>query len=250
MRIYFLKEYALETLKANVEHNIDNYFEFEDGWVENYLDDENAFQEYKYLIKAIELDMSKEIPEDTDIHNIKAIYEGLDMITPSQATDERLWAGLSHKTFSSFVEYRWGDDIKNSSNKKNAILNRYFINGGKRGLYLNAISRMWWMGYFYIDEKLDNPYKYLEMDYLKSGLMSKTFAFQSRVLTNNKKIFHGILDGIIYYEEKEIYAKRSEINKLLIRLNLLGGTYSLDYFTKEEIKDKTIEILEDILTTP
>lgn len=60
--------------------------------------------------------MSAEKPESTDVENSKILYLALKDLDNSQASDERLWAGLAHGQLWEFMIYR----CKMSSSKMNA----------------------------------------------------------------------------------------------------------------------------------
>ncbi|RHK88837.1 hypothetical protein DW044_01180 [Lachnospira eligens] len=78
----------------------------------------------------------------TELENCKIIYEKLKCISESQASDERLWAGLCNGTFYEYVRNRWGYDMldfKETKSDADSVLSRFFFKNGKyRNRYQNA----------------------------------------------------------------------------------------------------------------
>ena len=151
MKLYIMKKNALDTLKKDMKKLYSNYYiEENNEWMSEACG-ENPFIEFAD-IKDFELaDLS--LPKGKiEADNCKIIYSNLmKYITPSQASDERLWAGLCNGTFYEYVKKRWDyigeikfDDDKNVSN----ILSRFFCgdNSTRRGLYRNTLSKCWWVG--------------------------------------------------------------------------------------------------------
>lgn len=239
MKIQFLKENALERLKTNIEANIDKYSESSNSWIYEYFEDENPFMDYKKEVSEIKLNMSAERPESTDVENSKILYLALKDLDNSQASDERLWAGLAHGQLWEFMIYR----CKMSSSKMNADSiksNFFFKRNPRRAIIVNTIARLWWVGRLTYDESnKDDPFyaiKYFETDF-----STKVLTLFSSNFTNNSKITLALIKAILDIEDENGKISRQEYQALLRYLNMIGGTFILDYLSEDEIKAKLVK---------
>lgn len=239
MRIQFLKESALERLKTNIDLNIDKYSEGSNSWIYKYFGDENPFMDYKKEVGEIKLNMSAERPETTDAENAKILYMALKDLDNSQASDERLWAGLAHGQLWEFMIYR----CKFSGSKMTADSiksNFFFKQHPRRAIIVNTIARLWWVGRLTYDENnKEDPFyaiKYFETDF-----GTKVLTLFSSNFTNNPKVTLALLKAILDIENKNEKISRQEYQALLRYLNMIGGTFILDYLSEDEIKGKLIK---------
>ncbi len=142
MKIQYLKGKALERLKSNIEYNVEMYSEKSNSWIYEYFENENPFMDYKKEVGEIKLNMSAERPETTDAENAKILYLALKDIDNSQASDERLWAGLAHGQLWEFMNYRCkasGSGMSADSIKSNF----FFKRNPRRAVIINTIARLW-----------------------------------------------------------------------------------------------------------
>lgn len=81
---------------------------------------------------------------EVDFGNCKILYNNLRMLSESQCSDERLWAGLCNGTFYDYVRRRYQYDKKQLKKKEtdaSAVISRFFFSGGGRsGFYRNVLS--------------------------------------------------------------------------------------------------------------
>lgn len=241
MKLYFMKDDALTYFKGNVEYNINNYLLKNKDWIfEKYSqyknESENPFIEFKFQVPDFSLDISSDKPESTDYKNVKILYSALKNLSNTEATDERLWAGIAHSNFYEYMLYRCKLDEKNIS--KNKILTNFFYNyGNKRSLIIHPLARLWWVGKLLYNEKSENPFEALE--YLKNDFGTKVLSLFSSNFTNNPIIARAILIAISEIEEKdERKIGRNSYLELIRYVNILGGIIILDYLSEEELIDK------------
>ena len=109
MKLYIMKRDALETLKANIPLVYGKYFtESTNKWIYD-ICGENPFIEFKDVTEFELASLNSGLtPGEIDLANCKIIYEKLMFLSESQASDERLWAGLAHTTFYEYMRERWG----------------------------------------------------------------------------------------------------------------------------------------------
>lgn len=247
MKLKFLKEESLEILKENIKANKDLYLNENNEWIYDFFKGEDPFIEFKDEVNDFELDMSEKIATETDLKNIKIIYENLKFLTESQASDERFWAGLCHDKFYSYMKYRWGNQIiENSDDEENCvgkIKQSYFYGFGKRrSVAWNGIAKLWWIGKLTYDESLKNPYEITE--YVAKDLGTTTLYLCSSNFTSNKNIRLGMFKAILEFERKGYRISRNKLKRIMKEINILGGSYLLDFYSEDEIKKKCIEIIK------
>ena len=147
MKLHFLKEDALAALKGNLDANLHHYKSADNGWIYDYFQGENPFGEFKLEVPDFQLncDTNPDTISKVDMENAKALYTALIGLSDTQATDERLWAGLCHSDFWEYCSIRW--DMKHAGAlKKIDVANRYFIPGkAKLALLSNTLSKLWWV---------------------------------------------------------------------------------------------------------
>lgn len=238
-----MKEEALAYFKGNINANILQYLDNNYDWVQKKYclyknNNESPFGEFKHEIPEFSMDMSSDKPESTDYNNVKILYSALKYISDTQATDERLWSGLSHYDLYEFMVYRCKLKKENITEKK--ILTNFFFNyGNKRSLIVHPLARLWWVGRLLYDENKDNPYEALE--YLKSDFSTKVLSLFSSNFTNNPSIVRAVLYAISELESTGEKVDRKKFLELIRYVNLLGGIIILDYLNEEELKNKIIE---------
>lgn len=238
MKIQFLKENALERLKTNIEANIDKYSESSNSWIYEYFGDENPFMDYKKEVGEIKLNMSAEKPETTDIENAKILYLALKDIDNSQASDERLWAGLAHGQLWEYARYRcktMGSDISTDSIKSNY----FFKQNPHRAVIRNVISRLWWVGRLTYDEN-NKTDPFYAIQWFSGDFHSKVTSLFSSNFSSNIHITLAYLKAVIDIENKGEKVNREVYRELVRYLNLIGGTFILDYLSEDEIKLKIV----------
>lgn len=127
MKLYIMKREALETLKANLPVVYGKYYtEKTNQWISD-ICGEDPFIEFKDVTEFKLADLNSDLtPGEIDLNNCKILYEKLQFLSESQASDERLWAGLAHTTFYDYMRKRWGMDTGKSRRalKKKRVLSR------------------------------------------------------------------------------------------------------------------------------
>ena len=111
MKIYFLKQKALDALQKDIPSNLEKY-QTASGWVSQYFVDKETPMYY--------FDTGLEVPDyqlviggpETDFQNAKIVYEAYKgKINPLQASDLRLWSYLAHVQHWDYMFARWKIDV-------------------------------------------------------------------------------------------------------------------------------------------
>ena len=154
MKIKIMTSDAIEYIKKNIDKLVHYYVDGENPeiWLKKEMGT-SAFVDVPDLeFDDFELLIDKEHPASTDIFNIKLLYTNMKQLNDSFASDERLWAGLSHTIFFDYMRNRWGTDLDG-----NKIINNYFIKS-TRFYVINGVSRLWWYGRKTFSEKFENNF--------------------------------------------------------------------------------------------
>ncbi|MGN1114931.1 MAG: DUF6339 family protein [Oscillospiraceae bacterium] len=248
MKVHFLTENALEALRTNLNSNLKHYSDDTNDWIYDYFGNDLPFKEYKHEFPNFELtyDNSTDVSK-SDVKNTITLYSAMKTLTDTEATDERLWAGMCHCDFWKYIHCRW--NLTNNSIKSSNINSRCFLEKrDKRSLIKNSLSKLWWVGRLTYDESRTDPFeltKYFENDYPTKALIIFSNNYMS-----NKNISVGIISALKKLEEEGFYLKnrlkRDTYYEATKYLNVLGGTYILDYFTSEEIEEKVTKYLKSL----
>lgn len=251
MKVHFLTENALEALRTNLTANLRHYAENTNDWIYEYFGSENPFMEYKQDFPEFTLSFN---PDEElgkiDVNNTIVLYSNMKSLTDTQATDERLWAGMCHCDFWSFLHERWGMSNKNMIDRNNTE-SRYFFSkqqNKKRSLITNSLSRLWWVGRMTYDENRKDPFeltKYLSMSGLITSAILPLF---SNNYISNKEIFVGLITALQTLENEgyDTSNRKQMMVEATKYLNVLGGTYILDYFKSEEIEERVIKYMKSL----
>ena len=241
MKIEFVSYDNLDTIKTNLPSWVDKFKLESSEWLNEELDNalftETRFEEAPDFV----LDMSNEKPFLTEAENAKRVYSNLKFLSDSQASDERLWAGLCLGPFWNYVKYRW--DIDKKCNVRNIKQHFMFGFGARRSLTRNALSRLWWIGRLTYDESRQDPWELTKFvcentDHIMHVLERNT--------SNNHTIICGFLSAVIDARKNGITIDTNVVGDLAKYLNLLGGIYILDCLPEKRIYKKIYRKAEEI----
>ena len=245
MKIRFLKNDSLYILKDTIKDNIDNYSSANTLWIKEVTCDNNNFIDFKYEFPDFDLIISDN-PEKDDLGNIKIIYSNMQKLTDSQASDERLWAGLCHDIFWNYMQKRWPVD-KASDKAKYIKKNYFFAHGEKRSLMTNGLARLWWIGRLTYDETNENNH-YELTEYLSKDFNGKGFPLFGSNFSNNRFLLRSFLYNIKSFEENNnTNLSRTQFIEMIKSMNMWSGKLMIDSLNKEVLDKKIIDRLTYIV---
>lgn len=248
-----MKQSALDYLRANLSTLYVNYYrENTNQWILNLFDYDpfEMFMEIPdFQLAPIPLEYNKK--GELDIQNCKILYTKLMNISESQASDERLWAGLCHSVFYQYVCSRWNYSnlpLKDQEKDKGAILSRFFFSGGIRsGFFRNTLAKYWWIGKTVYQPKNNNRFELLDAlgpDDFSSKVID---LFYSYTFSSNLTIISGVCKAWKIFRDNGIkLTVREYFRPALQHLNALGGVLLLDVLSEEEIKDIFFQYLQQL----
>lgn len=255
MKLYIMKREALEMLKDNLPTVYGKYYtESSNKWIEDIFG-ENPFIEFKDVseFKLADLD-SDMTPGEIDLSNCRIIYEKLQFLSESQASDERLWAGLAHTTFYEYLRKRWGyghgKKPQGAEKEASAIMTRFFYKtSGRSGFYRNTLAKCWWVGHNTYDPHNERNH-FESLDIIGSNdLNSKiTEFFFSFTFSSNPDIMAAIVDALRRFKENgKALLVRDHIRPAMSYLNAVGGSVVIDCLDKEAITEIFSGAIEAII---
>jgi hypothetical protein len=241
VKLQFISYDNLDTIRSNLPYWVDKFKLASSAWLESEFD--NAlFLNTKYGdITNFTLDMSKSDPFDTEATNVQRAYGNLKFLSESQASDERLWAGLCFGPFWNYVKYRWKIDKKCTAD--NIEQHYMFGFGARRSLTRNALSRLWWIGRLTYDESRTDPWELTKFVCENSDYIMHIC---ERNTSNNPVIIRAFVDAVLEARQKGLLINTNTVGDLAKYLNLLGGIYILDCLPAQKIHDKIIVKAEEI----
>lgn len=255
MKLYIMKREALETLKANLSVVYGKYYtEPTNAWIKG-IYGEDPFVEFKDVTEFKLADLDADLtPGEIDLNNCKIIYEKLQFLSESQASDERLWAGLTHATFYEYMRKRWGYGYgkkpKSVEKEVGEILTRFFYkNSGRSGFYRNTLAKCWWVGHnTYNPNNARNHFESLDIigsNDLNSKINELFFNF---TFSSNPHIMTAIIETLrSFREEGRHLLVREHIRPAMSYLNAIGGSVVIDCLEKEAITEIFTDAIEAII---
>lgn len=235
MIIKFLEEDSLMALKSNLPKLVSKFALPDDSWIEEYLG-HSPFLDSKFSVDDIVLDISQDKPFLTDFENAQRVYTRLNFLSDSQASDERLWAGLCLTSFWRYTQYRW--DIVNKCTPGNVEQHFFFGFGARRSLTRNAISRLWWIGRLTYDETRNDHYELTRFVCENSNYIVDIL---ERNTSNNPMIIKAFSSAVLAARDEGLPINTGTVRDLSKYLNLLGGTYVLDCLPGQVIYNKILK---------
>lgn len=242
MKLLFVSYDNIDVIKTNLKEWADNFKLSSSEWLQNEMGN-TLFSDTKFSeIPDFSLDMSSDKPFLTEAENVKRVYSNLSFLSDSQASDERLWAGLCLGPFWEYVKYRW--DINKKCTEGNIKQHFLFGFGARRSLTRNALARLWWIGRLTYDEgNAQDPWQLTKFvcessDYIMHILERNT--------SNNVTIVRPFLKAIIACRAMGLPIDTNIVGELAKYLNLLGGIYILDCLPEQRIYDKILAKAQEI----
>jgi len=241
MDLHFMSYEPMLFLKTNLDQFTHHYKEDTKDWLLEELGHDPLIP-YKKEFPEFTLD-----PYDKEIHNAKKLFTALKDLSLSDATEERLWVGLSHGIFWEYMQKNTAYTLSlnpRSTFDTGFIKNRYFLNTEKntqkRSLYIHALSKLWWAGSLtYDQENKSNPFQALWL--FENAFSHKLINTFSSNFMANKTIRFALFDAGLYLNTSGIPIKGDTLVPLLKHLNELGGSVILDLYSREELAAHLID---------
>lgn len=250
MKLYIMKQSAVDYLKENMRTYYINYYRKEDNeWIYNLFD----YDPFELFIEVPDFKLAPMMDKkgQIDLENCKIIYTNLMRISESQASDERLWAGLCNSTFYKYCRTRWeysNKKLKTPEADADAIISRFFFKGAYRaGFYRNTLAKCWWVGHGTYQEIHGNKFELLDALGADDLATKITDLFYSNTFASNPAIIKGICNGWKIFSDRGIKLTVKEYFRPALQyMNALGGGILLDMLDTDEIRDVFVDYISQL----
>lgn len=256
MKVYYMKEKALDSLQKDVEANLEKY---QSGirWIDQYFIEKETPKYY--------FDTGIEVPDyelviggpETDFQNAKILFEAFNgKLNPVQASDLRLWSYLAHVQHWEYMSNRWKvnipdedeepDDGKKSSREKalERVKNRYFFNYGLGKDYVRqGIARLYWSVYITYDEGNENPYEYTELLFTKQDVLVN---IGERSYGRNRTVALAAMKEL----KKHPDLSREDTRLYFAKLNQAGAITVLDFLDEKQAAQLCKKLMDEVYQIP
>lgn len=251
MKIPFIYEDSLGDIKTNIGSYVtefqDGTINDEDGILRNLEFGETEHELPEFKLKTLD-DFDGEEKEYFEANksmleceNAKILHSHMKGLSRSEATDERIWVALGLKHFYDYVISRC-DKVNEST-----IKNRFFFgeSSKRRSIVRNSLSKLWWIAELTYVETAENPYELTEFVCKDSDRVATLL---ERNISNNFSTLHPLIRALKDTEEhigKKL--SRELIREVAKYVNMLGGIYILDCLSYDEIYDKVMNKITELL---
>lgn len=240
MKIKYITEDGLLMLKNN-KNSVFRDVVVDGKALVDYLGNSGFLKESPLEIEEIVLDISQPKGKETltDAENVQRIYNHMKGLSDSQASDERIWVAYTLGEQNEYMKYRWKCD--NSDD----MLNHYFFNyTAQRSLFRNGVARLWWIGRVTYDSKRSDPYE-LTKFICKDQDLIETIC--GRNIFNNYEIMSATVEALYDADKEGIKITRDIWRPVGKYVNLLAGTYIIDFMDYEMVYEKVQKYIKSFI---
>lgn len=189
-----------------------------------------------------------EIPNRADRQALD-FYKSFHGMNPSRATDERLWAWMTHFRLHAYGLKRWRRP--SNVNMQNYVRSHWFSSGSTDAFWRhNTASRTWWIAHTAIKAARGAAGAFTAEEALT--VFSNTAVFYHIPMyfnfTREPMILAEIVRSILY-EAEGISAEKGTY-AILRELNLMGGTQLLPLLPREMLREAIVDNVERIMSDP
>ena len=177
---------------------------------------------------------------DSDARDSLSLHSVLDMLSPQQAADHRLWVGLAHFELYEYVRRRWDsswlatslDDTHRERGIRH-IRTHWFVRGARSLVRDNGVSRLWWMGRILkliAQEAQMDPEEVGDILFERTDVRAQLI---ERPATASNIRLAAEITSVLRSERGLI--ERQPFRRWMIALNQLGGIILLDALRRDDL---------------
>lgn len=237
-KAFFVRDAHLERLRKNIPSNAVRY-RSDKPWLAEYFGADAYHMQARVDIPD-GLNLTLPTPgsktELSDLENTKIVYTALRHLSPLQASDERLWAYLTHVTFWDYMRKRWPVEQyegKSATLPENIQARYLYMSDRPRALVRNGIARLWWYGFTSYDEHRADPFE-LTAVLLKN--LDVTQSLLERAFSRNKTVTRAVLSALLEREKMgNPFYEREGVRELAKHVTQVGGVTIIDALSFDEI---------------
>lgn len=241
MRLQYLTEDFLQIVRSTAANEHGPRYSRPDSWLHELLGARSGIRESQIEVTDLPvLPCEPDARTESDAANSIALYERLKMLTPVQASDERLWTCLTHSHYWEYMRARWP---RASEDSFESIETRWFFKGSAmERLARNGLARLWWGAYATVLPDAPDPYRLTRILFKNTEVQ---FGYMERLFGKNRCVLHTALDFIELNSSRikncsSLSDWARDTGKII---NSVGGVLQLDALEPSEVRS----ILEDWL---
>ena len=251
--VYRLSQEAYDQLRLAADENPDSYLNPDIDFCE-VLRERGVSEPFEETSITTDTHMALTPPGEGEVPNradrqALDFYRSFDGVSPREATDERLWAWMTHFRLHAYGLRRWRRP--HNINMQNYVRDHWFSSGSTDAFWRhNTASRTWWIAHTALKAAQGSGGAFTAEEALK--LFANTAVFyhipmyynftrDAMILAEVVRTLLNEADGII--AEKGTYA-------LLRQLNLMGGTQLLPLLPREVLRERIVDDVEGIMSNP
>ena len=251
--VYRLSQEAYDQLRLAAEENPDTYLDpdrdftdvLRDRGVSDPFEDTAITTDRPISLTPVAEGMT---PHRADRQALD-FYNSFDGMSPSRATDERLWAWMTHFRLHAYSLSRWRRP--SNINMKNYVRSHWFSSRSPDALWRhNTASRTWWIAHTAIKAARGSAGAFTPDEAL--GAFSRTAVFYHIPMhykfTRDPIVLAEVVRAIL--NEAEGIAAEKGTYALLRELNLIGGTQILPLLPREVLRERIVDNVERIMSDP
>lgn len=228
---------AVRELWDNVPNNLDLYFSSTSHPFQERGGDTRDSRISKPDLSELE-DSIASTPS-LDRANAQVVYRELKDLTPHQASDQRLWTYLCHRTCPTYVSRRWlKERPSNDAAAVRKVQSHFFANSNRVLIRDNGLSRLWWLGKIASDVAPESPDGFLSMVLHRQDISSSLVGRPT--VTSNTRVLRVIYNEMLIHwkddDNRQLF-ERYTFRRWMRSLNRKGGICLLDAMPDDALSD-------------
>ncbi|WP_390911897.1 DUF6339 family protein [Pseudosulfitobacter sp. SM2401] len=265
-KLKYFSESVLAELRANVSRNLERYRASGFG-------DRTDQNGWAMELSAVEVEpeklavLSQSGGSAAEISNSMLVFEAIEGMTPSLATEERVWSRLTHFECLDYTRGRW--PIKDDPREKNGLFDgltgakekanekrkkvlhqnitqvekHYFARGRTGYRDDNSVARLWWNAY--IAKRIDHQdqegvlIELLRTADIRSNLVERP------MLSNRADLMRGIIRTM--RNHPDIYGAEITFRDFMKAVNIRGGGVLFEALSTQETDGILLKCRDDAL---
>lgn len=169
--------------------------------------------------------------------NSETLWNALPGLTPSQATDERIWVTLALGDYKDYVLKRWAKFAK----PQDAVGSKIFVRDTRSLIRDHSISRLWWRSYFAsLIPKSSHPdalQLFFDYEDIPGEIAGRSVLVDSRVLASYVKTISNGLEATGEISAGINFDAKKYIQGVGKQLNFLAGRFQLGAVSDDRLKE-------------
>lgn len=189
-RLPYFTEALLQVVRDVASREYRSNYDRSEPWVRELPAAVSGIRESQVdVVELPELPCEPDARTESDGANAIALYERLKVLSPVQASDERLWACLCHTTYWSYMRTRWP---RGADSTFESVETRWFFKGSSmERLARNGLARLWWGAYATVIKDSDEPYRLTHTLFENTEIQ---FGYMERLFGKSRAVLHSALD--------------------------------------------------------